>query len=151
MNENENVVVEEPNVEETPTVEEAVEHVEGETVDLNLNQIPNTVEVKKVGSARLIFNDATVIYKFDIHFNSKYNSLEFKNVINNFEELKPRGSKGMQEFFAAYGIINWNFPKTILAINTNEYLEAMTKIENLVNGHIKGAGLKKFVFRVDTV
>lgn len=134
-------------VEETPV--ETVEQLEIVTEPGPIEEPVN--EVKKVGTARLIYNDATTVYRFDIHFNPQYNSLEFKNVINGFEELHPKGAKGIKDFFAMYGIINWNFPKTVLAINTPEYLESMTKIENLLNQHIKSAGLKKFTFRVETV
>ena len=129
------------------------EVVEDNGKDNNIeNSKPESNEnIKKVGTARLIFNDATIVYKFDICFNSEYNSLEFINIINGFNELTVKNSSAMRDFFAMYGIIAWNFPKTTLVIGDPEYLGPMIKIENLINQHIKYAGLRKFVFRVDTV
>lgn len=162
----EEVQVEEPVIEES-TVEEPQTITEEEPIPTPfdfINAEPEVVDseetekepvdpFKKIGTARLITCDGTTIYRFDIFYREyaeNSGTIEYRNIVNDFESARPEGKKDFKEFFAMFGIIRWNFPNSVLPVSTNVTL-ALNKIESLINEHIKIAGIKKgkFEFKVD--
>lgn len=109
---------------------------------------------KKVACARLLTKDGTTVYRFDI-FHKEYRTdsgtFEFRNIVNNFKNVKATRRKDYQQFFTAFGIIRWNFSQSLMPINTN-YMSAITQIESLVNEQIYNTGIfRKYEFRIETV
>lgn len=159
-----------PEEEFTPSeelVEEDInEFVEPEDIptqeDQVINPIPDIVDpesvkdgFKKIACARLFNFDRTTVFRFDI-FYKEYakdsGTIEYRNIVDNFNSVRPTKPNELKEFFAMFGIIRWNFPTTVLPVNTN-VLEALLKIECLINEQIIKAGIKKgrYEFRVETV
>ena len=109
---------------------------------------------KKIACARLFNAAGTTVFRFDIFYKeyaSNSGTIEYKNIVDNFDSVRPTNVNELKEFFAMFGIIRWNFPKTVIPVNTN-VLGALLKIESLINEHIKSAGIKKghYEFRVET-
>ena len=108
----------------------------------------------KIGCARLFNAAGTTVFRFDIFYKEyaeNSGTIEYRNIVDNFDSVRPTKAEELKEFFAMFGIIRWNFPKTVLPVNTN-VLIALLKIESLINEQIKSSGIKKgrYEFRVDT-
>lgn len=109
----------------------------------------------KAGTARLTDSNGTTIYRFDIYhkeYSKDNGTVEFRNIVNNFNAARPSNTKDYKDFFAIFGIIKWNFGNTVLPYDKNIMI-ILTQLESLINEHIVIAGIKKgkFTFRVDTV
>lgn len=154
-------VTEESTVEEPQTITEPIPtptpfdfvNTESEVVDSEETEKEPVDPFKKIGTARLVTCDGTTIYRFDIFYREyaeNSGTIEYRNIVNDFESARPEGKKDFKEFFAMFGIIRWNFPNSVLPVSTNVTL-ALNKIESLINEHIKIAGIKKgkFEFKVD--
>ena len=150
-----------PEEEFTPS-EELVEEDNPTQEDSVIDPIPDVVDqepvkdgFKKIACARLFNSDRTTVFRFDI-FYKEYakdsGTIEYRNIVDNFNSVRPTKPNELKEFFAIFGIIRWNFPTTVLPVNTN-VLEALLKIECLINEQIIKAGIKKgrYEFRVETV
>lgn len=135
--------------ESTPEVEVEPE-IEQPTVE------PTKDEGYKMISCARLFNYAgTTVFRFDIFYKEYAENsgiIELRNIVDNFSAVRPTKTNELKEFFAMFGIIRWNFPTTVMPVNTNIF-EALLKIECLVNEQIKSAGIKKgrYEFRVDNV
>lgn len=147
--------------ETTTTEEDNVEHIdESQTEIVNENEIsePPVDEApsfKKIATARLIYDGSNTTYKFDIYYRGDSDSkgvIEFRNIVNAFEDIRPDKENDLKDFFAMYGIIKWNFPRPSTPVNTNVHL-ALVKIESLINDQIKIAKIKKglFEFWIDNI
>lgn len=109
----------------------------------------------KIACARLFNAAGTTVFRFDIFYKEyaeNSGTIEYRNIVDNFDSVRPTSTKELKEFFAIFGIIRWNFPKTVVPVNTN-ILIALLKIESLVNEQIRSAGIKKgnYEFRVENV
>ena len=147
--------VEEPVVNEEPeVVEPEPEVVVPDEVLDNEPKVPESDGFKRTACARLFNAAGTTVYRFDIfykEYKTNDGTIEYRNIIDNFNAVRPQKVNELKEFFAMFGIIRWNFPTTVVPVNTN-VLEALLKIECLINEQIKSAGIKKnhYQFRVDT-
>ena len=147
--------------EETPVVpEEVIEPTPEPEPEVVVNPEPPIVEptkkdgFNKIGCARLFNAAGTTVFRFDIFYKEyaeNSGTIEYRNIVDNFDSVRPTKAEELKEFFAMFGIIRWNFPKTVLPVNTN-VLIALLKIESLINEQIKSSGIKKgrYEFRVDT-
>lgn len=163
-----------PKEEETPvipedeTIQEEVVEPEHEfilepepEVEKIVNPEPPIVEptqkdgFNKIACARLFNAAGITVFRFDIFYKEyaeNSGTIEYRNIVDNFDSVRPTRTKDLKEFFAMFGIIRWNFPKTVVPVNTN-ILIALIKIESLVNEQIRSAGIKKgnYEFRVENV
>lgn len=109
---------------------------------------------KKIGCARLINKDGVTVYRFDVaykEFSKNDGIIEFRNIVNNFESVRPTTKREYKDFIAMFGIIRWNFAKTVMPVNTDP-VASLVKVESLINEHIVMTGIKKgkYEFKVDT-
>jgi len=109
----------------------------------------------KVATARLLSSDGATIYRFDItHKDVDENNgvIELKNIVNNFDAIRPENEKGYKNFFTLMGIIAFNFPTAVMSYNQN-ILATITQLESLLNQHLHIAGFREseYRFRIDTV
>ncbi len=109
---------------------------------------------KKIACARLFNASGTTVFRFDLFYKEyaeNSGTIEYRNIVDNFDSVRPTKVNELKEFFAMFGIIRWNFPTTVMPVNAN-VLEALLKIESLINEQIKSAGIKKgrYEFRVET-
>lgn len=147
--------VEEPSVDEGPTPENTYTMTEE---DLAQQQFYNDFDARpyiKVATARLLGPDGTTIYRFDItHKDVDENNgvIELRNIVSNFDAIKPDNEKGYKNFFTLLGIVAFNFPTTIMSYNQN-ILATITQIESVVNQHLHIAGFREseYRFRIETV
>lgn len=87
---------------------------------------------------------STIAYRFDIYYSEKYNSIEYRNIVNAFNEvpIDEESKKDFRTLFACFGIIKWNFVSNLIQLDTDVY-ESLTKIESLINTQIASCGMGK--------
>lgn len=87
---------------------------------------------------------STIVYRFDIYYSKKYNSIEYRNIVNAFNEvpIDEESKKDFRTLFACFGIVKWNFVSNLIQLDTDVY-ESLTKIETLINTQIASCGLGK--------
>ena len=151
VDEIENIESTEPEVEDSPVQEDTIIEPAPEVV----NPEPVKDGFKKIACARLFNAAGTTVFRFDIFYKEYVKdsgTIEYRNIIDNFNSVRPTKVNELKEFFAMFGIIRWNFPTTVLPVNTN-VLEALLKIESLINEQSVSAGIKKgrYECRVETV
>ena len=142
-------VEEEVKVPEVEVVPETVIPKKDETKDDGLNGF------KRIAVARLTHYTGLTLFRFDMYYKEyapNSGTIALKNTVNNFSELKTKNKKEVQELFAAYGIIHWNFPNSVIPVNTNVYA-SLNDVESLVNNQIYISGIKKgnYTFKIDFV
>lgn len=141
------------NIEEEPKTPEVVPEVvtpsKEETKDDGLNGF------KRIAVARMTHYTGLTLFRFDMYYKEyapNSGTIALKNTVNNFSELKTKNKKEVQELFAAYGIIHWNFPNSVIPVNNNVYA-SLNNVESLVNNQIYISGIKKgnYTFKIDFV
>jgi hypothetical protein len=134
---------------------QVIENVEGEVVDAAGEPIQeeDIVKPKKFASVRFYLKD-TVVYRFDLWTTSDGHGpimdngnklIQLRNIINNFNAIRPENEKDVKDFFAIVGLIRFIFPKTMFPMDANEKEETMiVTLENQVSENIRMAKLKGF-------
>ena len=107
----------------------------------------------KFASVRFYVNDK-VIYRFDLWttvYRNDYNKLiEIKNIINNFDEIRPDSPRKFKDFFAVVGVVRYTFPKTMIPVSLDiDNKEVCVVFENSINQYIKFAKLKKMRIEIN--
>jgi len=107
----------------------------------------------KIGTCKFIYKDE-IIYRFDI-WTTDYNDgktklIQLKEIINNFNAIRPDNLRKVKTFFAIVGLVRFVFPKTMFEVpaDSDEKTVAVT-LENTVNQYSKYAKLKGLKFTVD--
>ena len=107
----------------------------------------------KFASVRFYVNDK-VIYRFDLWttvYRNDYNRLiEIKDIINNFDEIRPDSTRKFKDFFAVVGVVRYTFPKTMIPVSLDiDNKEVCVVFENSINQYIKYAKLKKMRIEIN--
>lgn len=138
---------------------QVIENVDGEIIEPS-NDIPNipeesnTLEARKFASVRFYVDDQ-VVYRFDLWTTSNgympmtddngHKLIQLKNIINNFDSIRPDNPKKVKDFFAIVGLIRFMFPKTMFPMKMEDKEEtAIVTLENEISNNIKMAKLKGF-------
>ena len=114
---------------------------------------------RKFASVRFYLKD-TIVYRFDLWTTSNgagpltdehgNKLIEIKNLINNFDAIRPEKPNQVKDFFAIVGLIRFTFPKTKVPIGTDVKEDAyIVTLENEVSNSIKMAKLKNFRVVID--
>ena len=68
-----------------------------------------------------------------------------RNIINNFDAIRPESPKKVKDFFAIVGLIRFIFPKTMFPIKSTDQEESViVTLENEITNNINMAKLKGF-------
>lgn len=136
-----------------------IEKVEGEVVDkaTPIDTVATSVDYKprRFASVRFYLNDS-VVYRFDLWTSDNGHGsymtdddgnklIQLKNIINNFNDIRPEKPNQVKDFFAIVGLIRFMFPKTMFPIKASDKEEAViVTLENEITNNIKMAKLKGF-------
>ena len=135
---------------------QVIENVEGEVVDSAGEPIKeeNLIQPRRFATVKFYLKD-TIVYRFDLWTTTDgHNPLmdengnkfvQLRNIINNFNAIRPESEKNVKDFFAIVGLIRFIFPKTMFPMDIHEKEETMiVTLENQISENIRMAKLKGF-------
>lgn len=109
--------------------------------------------IRKFAVCKFIYKGRE-IYKFDLWTtrfgNRKIKLIELRNIINNFDKIRPENIRKVKEFFAIVGLVRFVFPKIMIDVPIETDFKSISDIlTDNVNLYIKYAKLKGLEFKIE--